>query len=60
MADALLAIAARPDAARAQARSGREYVCREWSREKAFGDLAMVFESVANGHRRRPPASPDD
>ena len=32
MADALLAIAASPDAARAQARAGREYVCREWSR----------------------------
>jgi glycosyltransferase involved in cell wall biosynthesis len=47
MADALLAIAARPEAARAQARAGREYVCREWSRDKAFGDLARVFESVA-------------
>ena len=60
MADAFLAIAASQDAARAQARSGREYVCREWSREKAFADLALVFESVANGHRRRLLASRDD
>ena len=53
MADALLAIAASPDAARAQALAGREYVCREWNREKAFGDLAVVFERwpIATGDR---------
>ncbi len=50
MADALLAIAANPPAARAQACLGREYVCREWNREKAFGDLAVVLRAVAN-HR---------
>ena len=50
MADALLAIAASPDAARAQALLGREYVCREWNREKAFGDLAVVLQAVANHH----------
>jgi glycosyltransferase involved in cell wall biosynthesis len=49
MADAILAVAANPNQARAQAQSGREYVCREWNREKAFADLALVMESVANG-----------
>jgi glycosyltransferase involved in cell wall biosynthesis len=47
MANAFLAIAADPIAARVQARAGREYVCRDWSREKAFADLAAVFASVA-------------
>ncbi|HEY6360877.1 MAG TPA: glycosyltransferase [Vicinamibacterales bacterium] len=51
MADAFLAIAADPAGARAQARLGREYVCRDWSREKAFADLAAVLQSVASGHR---------
>ena len=50
MADALLAVAASPGAARAQARAGREYVCREWSRDKAFADLALVLQTVANQH----------
>lgn len=50
MADALIAIAGNPDAARAQALLGREFVCREWSRHKAFSDLAMVLGAVAN-HR---------
>jgi len=50
MADALLAIAAGADAARAQALRGREYVCREWNQRKAFGDLAVVLRSVANQH----------
>jgi glycosyltransferase involved in cell wall biosynthesis len=53
MADALLAIAADPDAARTQARLGREYVRRNWSREQAFRDLAHVFESIAE----RPPGT---
>ena len=39
MADALVTIAARADAAREQARRGREYVCREWSRDRAFSEL---------------------
>jgi glycosyltransferase involved in cell wall biosynthesis len=50
MADALVAIARNPNAARDQARLGREYVCREWNREKAFGDLAVVLQTVANHH----------
>jgi D-inositol-3-phosphate glycosyltransferase len=48
MADALLAIAASPGEARAQALLGREYVCREWNQRKAFGDLAVVLRAVAN------------
>ena len=47
MAAALLAVAADPASARAKAARGREYVCREWNREKAFADLARVLESVA-------------
>ena len=51
MAEAFLALAAQPRAAPAQARAGRAYVSREWSRAKAFSDLAMGFESLAHGHR---------
>ncbi len=47
MAAALLAVAADPAAARARAVRGRDYVCREWNREKAFADLARVLDSVA-------------
>lgn len=39
MTNALLKIAGNPEAARVQARRGREYVCREWSRDKAFREL---------------------
>jgi glycosyltransferase involved in cell wall biosynthesis len=46
MARAFLSIAANPESARAQARAGRAYVCREWSREKAFNDLRHVLEEV--------------
>jgi glycosyltransferase involved in cell wall biosynthesis len=49
MADALITIAARADAAREQARRGRDYVCREWSRTKAFAELkrSLVNASLA-------------
>jgi glycosyltransferase involved in cell wall biosynthesis len=47
MADELVWIAAHRDEARAQALRGREYVVREWDREKAFADLAQVFDEVA-------------
>ena len=47
MAEAFLSIAKDPAPARARARAGREYVCRDWSREKAFADLAMVLHQVA-------------
>jgi hypothetical protein len=39
MARALLVVAAVPHAARRQARRGRAYVCREWSRDQAFQAL---------------------
>jgi glycosyltransferase involved in cell wall biosynthesis len=49
MADAILTIAMNPLAARAQARRGRDYVCREWSRAKAFDELhrSLVNASAA-------------
>ena len=51
MADALLAIAAQSGrGASTSACLGREYVCREWNRDKAFGDLAVVLQAVANQH----------
>jgi len=49
MAEAILRIAADPAAARAQARRGREYVCRVWSRERAFSELKQVLEEAAGG-----------
>ena len=51
MAAELLWIAAHPQEARAQALRGRDYVCQEWSREKAFGDLARVLEDVSRAAR---------
>ncbi len=47
MAGELLWVASHPEEARAQALRGREYVTREWSRAKAFGDLRRVLEEVA-------------
>jgi glycosyltransferase involved in cell wall biosynthesis len=47
MADAFLSIAKEPDAARDRSRAGREYVCRDWNRDKAFADLAMVLHQLA-------------
>ena len=47
MANEFLWIAANPDEARAQALRGREHVEREWSRERAFGDLQRIFREVA-------------
>jgi glycosyltransferase involved in cell wall biosynthesis len=48
MARAFLHLAANPDAARIQARAGREYVRREWNKQKAFGDLQRVLHEVVN------------
>jgi glycosyltransferase involved in cell wall biosynthesis len=56
MADALMRIAADPHAARAQARRGREYVCREWSRDRAFRELHRTLSDVAWGSRANAPA----
>jgi hypothetical protein len=47
MARALKAIATDQKAARAWARRGRDYVGREWSREKAFRELQRSLSSVA-------------
>jgi hypothetical protein len=55
MADGLVKIAARADAAREQARRGREYVCREWSRSKAFGELQRSLVNASLGAASRPP-----
>ena len=47
MARELLWIGGNRDAAVAQAMKGREYILREWRREKAFADLLTVLRSVA-------------
>ena len=52
MSEQFLWIAAHPEEARAQALKGREYVVREWNREKAFADLSAVFDQVIRPGRR--------
>lgn len=49
MAKAISWVAENPDGARDQATKGREYVCANWRREKAFGDLKDILEHAANG-----------
>lgn len=49
MAEEFLWIAANREEAYEQAMRGREYVCRHWSRQKAFGDLLSVLREVAAG-----------
>jgi glycosyltransferase involved in cell wall biosynthesis len=52
MAKELLWVDGHSQEARAQALRGREYVCREWSRQKAFSDLARILDEVTqNGAR---------
>jgi glycosyltransferase involved in cell wall biosynthesis len=46
MCEAFLWIAAHPREAREQALGGREYVAREWSRQKAFLDLASSIDET--------------
>lgn len=53
MAAELLWVARHPQAARAQALRGREYVVREWERTKAFADLRQVLEDVARRGRHQ-------
>ena len=48
MARAFLDIAADREAARTATRAGREYVRREWSRERAFADLRLSLASVVS------------
>ena len=43
MAEELLWVSTHREEAAAQALRGREYVCREWSRERAFASLAAVL-----------------
>lgn len=47
MARELLWIARNRDAAVTQAMNGRDFILREWGREKAFGDLLVVLRSVS-------------
>jgi glycosyltransferase involved in cell wall biosynthesis len=46
MAEEFLWIAANREEAQGQALRGRDYVCRQWNREKAFSDLRKVLEAV--------------
>src|SRR5688572_21923937 len=55
MASALLQIASNPGEARAQARRGREYVVRHWSRARAFAELQQVLAEAAG---RAPVSAP--
>jgi len=57
IARALKAIATDQKAARAWARLGRDYVCREWSREKAFRELQRTLSSIA---RQSSDSKPDE
>ena len=54
MAHALLSVAVNPHAARAQARRGREYVCRDWSRGKAFSELHQSLVNVLSAATKDP------
>lgn len=60
MAQALLAVAANPAAARAHARRGREYVCREWNRDRAFRELHRALTEVARGRSTSAPAAREE
>lgn len=46
MAEQLVWVANNRREARAEALRGREYVCRQWNRRKAFDDLRRVLETV--------------
>ena len=53
MAREFLWIAAHPEEARAQAMRGREMIVRDWNREKAFGDLRSILETVVAERKAR-------
>ena len=57
MAAAILQIASAPDAARARARRGRDYVVRHWSRARAFDELHQVLAEAAGGTPRGLPSA---
>jgi glycosyltransferase involved in cell wall biosynthesis len=46
MADEILWVARNPQAARAQALAGREFIIREWSRKRAFAELSKVLREL--------------
>jgi glycosyltransferase involved in cell wall biosynthesis len=48
-AEQLSWVAAHPDTARAQALRGRDFVAREWSRDRAFGVLRAALAAAARG-----------
>jgi glycosyltransferase involved in cell wall biosynthesis len=48
MANEILWIAAHAADAREQAMQGREHVCRDWNRRKAFADLKAALEAVCD------------
>jgi glycosyltransferase involved in cell wall biosynthesis len=50
MAEAFLWVSTHREEAVAQALLGREYVCREWSRERAFNSLAAVLAAENRGN----------
>lgn len=50
MAEGFLWVSTHREEAAAQALRGREYVCREWSRERAFTSLAAVLAAENRGN----------
>ena len=55
MASAILQVASNPEVAHAQARRGREYVVRHWSRARAFAELQQILAEAAG---RAPVSAP--
>jgi glycosyltransferase involved in cell wall biosynthesis len=51
MCNEFLWIAAHREEARQEALRGRDYIVREWNRQKAFADLASVFEETRRDGR---------
>jgi glycosyltransferase involved in cell wall biosynthesis len=47
MASAILQVASQPESSREQARRGRKYVVRHWSRGRAFAELQQVLVEAA-------------
>jgi glycosyltransferase involved in cell wall biosynthesis len=53
-AEHLAWVATHPEEARAQALQGREFVAREWSRDRAFADLDASLRCVSSRKGKRP------
>lgn len=54
MSEQFLWVANNKAEARAQALRGREYVVREWNRQKAFRDLAVVLQEACRSGSKQP------